>query len=70
MRDVFADTSFYVALVNVRDALHEKATEFARGIHPMRRRGGSGVNLNRERQRPVGSRGRIVDNKTDIEAVT
>ena len=32
MRDVFADTSFYVALVNVRDALHEKATEFARGF--------------------------------------
>lgn len=32
MSDVFADTSFYVALLNVRDAHHDKATEFARGF--------------------------------------
>ena len=32
MRDVFADTSFYVALLNVRDAFHDKAIDFARGF--------------------------------------
>ncbi len=30
MREVFADTSFYVALVNIRDALHRSAIDFAR----------------------------------------
>ncbi len=30
MRAIFADTSFYIALVNPRDGLHRAATDFAR----------------------------------------
>lgn len=34
MVQVFADTVYWIALPNVRDALHQKASEFSRVYHP------------------------------------
>ena len=33
MTPVFADTAFYIALVNERDALHGRATDLSRELH-------------------------------------
>lgn len=35
MRTVFADTGYWVALLNPRDELHDKATELSKSLDPV-----------------------------------